>query len=144
MKSTYRDKITRLKQDALEKLSKRDQVISALRGQMETKMQATFIAEVSFRSEEIVVQRAMGVTERHYRKVETKLYAQICKTEELERGLEKRMRLQQEKENDWKNVENALCSVVLCCSVVVMCIVVLACFAWYLDGLLTRSQYLYF
>ena len=108
MKSTYRDKITRLKQDALEKLSKRDQVISALRGQMETKMQATFIAEVSFRSEEIVVQRAMGVTERHYRKVETKLYAQICKTEELERGLEKRMRLQQEKENDWKNVENAL------------------------------------
>ena len=108
MKSTYNDKITRLKKHAEEQLSKRDQVIRALRDHIETQMQATFSAEAALRSEKSVAERAMEETERHCREVETKLHAQICKTEELERELEKRMRLQQEKENDWKNVENAL------------------------------------
>jgi hypothetical protein len=108
MKSTYNDNITRLKKHAEEKLSKRDQVIRALRDQIETQMQATFSAEAALRSKKSVVERALEETECHCREVETKLHAQICKTEELERELEKRMRFQQEKETDWKNVENAL------------------------------------
>jgi len=108
MKATYLGKITVLKRRLKVKDVERVQAIRNLRSELEDELEATRFAEAALRSEKRVVETVMDETERHCREVETKLHAQICKTEQLERELQKQTRFQQEKANDWKNVENAL------------------------------------
>ena len=61
MKTTYHDKITRLKRRLKEKDSERVQVIKTLRGQIE-EVKATLIAEATLRSENRVMERVMEET----------------------------------------------------------------------------------
>jgi hypothetical protein len=108
MKATYHDKITVLKRRMKAKDTERVQAIRTLRSELKDEMEATLFAEATLRSEKRVVETVLEETERHCRQVKTMLHGQICQTEELERGLQKRMCFQKGKVRDWKNVESAL------------------------------------